>query len=75
MLTPPPTNFTNFKQHLECSMAKTVIHHLRIPLRRNEIQADALQRAQKELKLTDEELKEYQIHFIAFTPVTIRGMR
>ena len=53
-------------------MAKTVINHLRIPLKRDESQADALQRAQKELKLTDDQLKEYQVHFIAYTPITHR---
>lgn len=53
----------------------SVIHHLRIPLHRDETQTDALERVKKELKLTDAQLKEYQIHFIAYTPVTIRAMR
>lgn len=53
----------------------SVVHHLRIPLKQNESKSDALTRAQKQLKISDEDLQKYQIHFIAYTPVEIKAMR
>jgi len=43
---------------------KTVINNLRVPVEPNESQQEALERAMKQLKISEEDLYKYKIHFI-----------
>jgi hypothetical protein len=43
---------------------KTVINNLRVPVEPGETEQQALERAMKQFKITEEKLKDYKVHFI-----------